>query len=745
MIGRTISHYRVIETLGAGGMGVVYKAEDLRLGRMVAVKMVSEHLTDRAAIDRFEREARATSALNHANICTIYEVDEIDGKPFLVMELLDGQTLQSMIAKGPLPYDKLLDLAIEFADALAAAHAARIIHRDLKPGNLFVTASGHLKILDFGLAKLLPENFDSNAKTEAHLTKSHTTLGTLAYMSPEQLRGEPVDARTDLYSFGVVLSEAAGAKPGPLEPIIRKALEKDREFRYQSAADIRADLKRLKDHSGTRAAWPRWHVSALLILGVIIVVALLDGLAKWPMRVLLAHTSGQTTIAVLPFANLGGGGQHDYLRLALPDELITILSHNHSVAVRPFTLTRKYTTDLDPQRIGQSLNVADIVTGHFRETGGRIGITVEAIDVEKNDVLWRDSVDVVADDLITTRQLLANRIRTGLLPLLNITPEPQMPGRPASDEAYALFLHATAISTDSQPNREALAMLERSVKIDPNYAPAWAALSSRLRAEGEFGQGGDVAVNQAEVAARRALALDPELVDSTKQLIIMTADTGKVDESYRTAVELLKRRPESADAHFGMAYALRYAGLLKDSARECERARLLDPTNVAYRTCALTFIQLGNYPAARRFLALDPTSTWSTSVSLYIPLRERKFEEVRRIGRSGRVNRDWWPFVESYVTHQPQNEIDRTAKNAKAWLLRRPDPERSYFGAIVFAVCGKSRDSLELLRNAVDNNYCSYPALDLDPAFAPMRDTTEFQQIRSDGIVCQQRFLKSFS
>ena len=305
MIGATISHYRVIGTLGAGGMGVVYKAEDTRLGRLVAIKLLSDELLrDRVAMERFQREARAASALNHPNICTIHEVDEVDGTPFLVMELLEGETLRERMERGAPPQDELLDLGIEFADALAAAHEARIIHRDLKPANLFLTRLGHLKILDFGLAKLLHDRDDvsEQAATEARqqLTRTATTVGTIAYMSPEQARGEPLDARTDLFSFGAVLYElATGTRAfhaptsaltfdrilhhdppppaSPLAPILTKALQKDRELRYQSAAEIRADLKRLKHESGATA--PVRTRAAPLWIGVTAVAAVLAVLA----------------------------------------------------------------------------------------------------------------------------------------------------------------------------------------------------------------------------------------------------------------------------------------------------------------------------------------------------------------------------------------------------------------------------------------------------------------------------------
>ena len=516
MIGRTLSHYRILETLGAGGMGVVYKAEDTKLGRLVAVKMLSDELSkDRAALERFQREARTASSLNHPNICTIYEVDEIECKPFLVMELLEGQTLRE---SARLDHEKLIDLAIEFADALAAAHEAQIMHRDLKPANLFLTRLGHLKILDFGLAKLVAQRDESSGAATAmrDLTASDTTLGTVAYMSPEQARGEVLDGRTDLFSFGAVLYElAAGTRafagnttavifdsilhhdphpPTNMDPalsrIIMKALEKDRELRYQSAADMRADLERLKHDSG-HAAPAKPRPTGLWIVGSAALLSVIAGFALWRFRPVPGPAANrQTTIAVLPFANLGGSRDADYLTLALPDELITILSHSRSLAVRPFAMTRKFTGDVDPQKTGQTLSVGSVVTGHFREAAGRLGITLEAIDVDKNDVLWRESIDVPAQDLIAIREQIGNRVRSGLLPLLNAGGGAEST-RPQNDEAYALFLRASATSNDPTPNKEALAMLERSVALDPTYAPAWAALSARAYYDATYANGGE--------------------------------------------------------------------------------------------------------------------------------------------------------------------------------------------------------------------------------------------------------------
>jgi serine/threonine protein kinase len=775
MIGRTISHYRVLERLGAGGMGVVYKAEDTRLGRLVAIKLLSDALLkDRTAMERFQREARAASALNHPNICTIHEVDEVDGMPFLVMELLEGETLRERLDRGPLDAGKLFDAAIELADALAAAHEARIIHRDLKPANLFLTKLGHVKVLDFGLAKVLSERSDlSDDATQARdLTATETTVGTIAYMSPEQARGEVLDARTDLFSFGAVLYElATGARPfgapttaltfdrilhheppappTTLAPVIMRALQKDRELRYQTAADIRADLRRLKHDSDapTVAIAPARTKRRLgLLLGVALfaAIAAIAAALLWRAREPAPHAAGgPTTVAVLPFANLSASRDHDYLRLALPDELITILSYNRSLAVRPFALSRKFTSEVDPQQTGRTLSVTDVITGHFRDAGGRIDITLEAIDVEKNNVLWRDSVNVAAEDLIALREQLANRIRGGLLPLLSAAGDPRGPNRPRNDEAYALYLRAAAMSNDMAPNREALAMLERAVALDPSYAPAWVALSARAYYDEAYGEGGVAAQKRAQEAATRALQIDPDLMEASRRLSLMHAEQGDLEGAFREANELLRRRPESGDAHFIFSYVLRYAGLLSDSARECELARSLDPNNSGFRSCALTFLLLGNTTRSRQFVQLDAGSEWAKGFEGYILMREGERAAILRQGnRLGAIQRRWWPLYEAYMNKRPEGEIATFAEAGKRETLAVNDGEPPYFTATVLAYCERNQPALELLRAAVDRGYCSYPAMDDDPAFARLRATPEYQRIRQAGMDCQARFIR---
>src|SRR5277367_952700 len=460
MIGQQISHYRVLGKLGGGGMGVVYEAEDLKLGRHVALKFLPENLTgDPRTLERFTREARAASQLNHPNICTIHSIEDNNGHPFIVMENLDGESMKQAISGHAMEAEKVLDIGVQVAEALVASHSKNIVHRDIKPANIFLTPSGQVKVLDFGLAKLVHNLGTDDDGADNSLTAVGVIPGTAVYMSPEQARSETVDARSDLFSFGVVLYEMATGKkpftganslvtldavlhskpvpprdlnpkiPVELEGIIGKAMEKDRNHRYQSAAEMRSDLATLKREtesgqvkSGTNTARlraatktftrnSRWQTYLLLGMSGLLVAVLASVGAWWYKHREVANAEQKNAIAVLPLQNMNGDFNVDYLRFALADELTNVLTYSRSLEVRPSSVTRRFVAvDLDPKKAGQELRVGRLVQGHFMKQGDQLTVTLEATDVPTDRLLWQTTVVAKADNLIELQEKLKTQI-----------------------------------------------------------------------------------------------------------------------------------------------------------------------------------------------------------------------------------------------------------------------------------------------------------------------------------------------
>jgi TolB-like protein/tRNA A-37 threonylcarbamoyl transferase component Bud32 len=798
MLDKTVSHYRIVEKLGAGGMGVVYLAEDLRLGRRVALKFLPEDVSaDAQALERLKREARAASSLEHPNICTIHDIDDAEGRPFIVMELLEGDTLRDFVSGHRPNLERLLEISIQIVDALDAAHTRGIVHRDIKPGNIFITRRGQAKLMDFGLAKWVPagggdSGGDASALATAvaaeHLTDSGTTLGTVAYMSPEQARGEPLDARSDIFSFGAVLYEISTGKqafggsttavvfdailnraptapvrlnpelPPDLERILNKALEKDRDLRYQSSAEMLADLKRLRRDSSaprpTRAADAAGPKAARRIsFGIVIgaaagIVALAAGAVLLRNRSARPPAGSVMTLAVLPFRNLGASGPQDYLSIAIPDEITTTLSNVPKLAIRPFAQTQKYArSGTDPQQAGRELRVAGILTGHFVHEGPRLQVTMEAIDVEENSLLWRDSVSAGADDLIGLRDQIQATLRRGLMPKLGAPANlPQAATRPRNPEAYDLFLRSSAVSHDPEPNRDAIRMLERSVQLDPDFAPGWHVLGLRYYYDSVYGSGGEVPYRKARSSYERSLELDPNQVDAAANLVILRTEGGEFEKAYEDAIALARRRPDAPEAHHTLGYVLRYAGLLEEAGRECDTALSLDPRNYRWRSCSLNFILLGRYERARQFIALDAGSYWANNVTVGLLLRENKLEDAVRIARVAATGSAFLAtqmrLVESFLRRAPEAELAKTERDLIGDSVSIRDSEPHYWIGSLLAFCQRRQAALAQLRAAVDSGWAGSQGLDRDPLYASVRSDPEYARIRAIAVERQKRFLE---
>ncbi len=806
--GTLLGRYEIVSFIGSGGMGQVYLARDTQLSRKVAVKILAPALAlDERGLHRFEKEARAASALNHPNILTIYEFGNANGLQYIASEYVEGPTLRHKLDAGLLTPSAAIDIAIQIARALDAAHVSGIVHRDIKPENVVIRADNLAKVVDFGIAKPSQSQsqqgiYPPSRALSVSISHAGVVVGSARYMSPEQARGQPVDPRSDIFSLGVVLYEMVCGKcpfdgetvsdviaeilkgtpqclteilpdvPLELQKIVSKAMAKDREARYQCAQEMLADLGEFASRlhfearfstrpppetpakSGiTATASPRAQLvrpARLSIAFALLVLAIVGGVfAIFFRRPGAAGTQARPrTLAILPFRNLRQDPSLDYLGFSLSDAVITELSSVNGLIVRPSSSIYAYRNQaIDPQKAGQELNVGTLLTGGFIKDGDDLRITAQLIDLKPNRILWRDTIDVKFDKLLTVQDRVSREIVKGLE--LNLSPAADRSAGAADPQAYEDYLRGIDLySINDFP--AAIAMLEKSAALNPNYASTWAHLGKAYSANATLQLGGRELYDKAQAAYEKAITLDPNLVEPRIYMANMLTDTGRVEQAIPLLRTALQTTPNNAEVHWELGYAYRFAGMLQESVSECERARQLDPRVKISSSEINAYLYLGEYA---KFLQSLP-SLDAAYVVFYRGLAEYYLKRAQQAAQDFNRAYELKPDLVQAKIGKALGDSIAGRRDAALALLHQTqdemedrgvgDAETMYKIAQAYAVLGDKPAALHALSHTVEGGFFCSSCFATDPLLAGIRSEPEFQRLSNDAQQRRNQFRSAF-
>lgn len=729
VIGQTVSHYIIARKLGSGGMGVVYEAEDTRLGRHVALKFLTQELAqDAHSLERFQREARAASALNHPNICTVFAIEQHERQHFIVMELLEGQSLTLEIGRNPFEIEKLLTLAIQIVDALESAHAKGIAHRDIKPANIFVTPRGQVKILDFGLAKIEAPRSQIDAVTQEvggraeDLTTPGTAMGTVSYMSPEQARGQLTDSRTDLFSLGTVLYQMATGRlpfqgdtsgviyeailnrdpvsivqvnpalPEGFARIVEKALEKDRNMRYQTATDLKTDLIRLKrdlDSGGKRTADSGESRA---------------GTGKQSMK----------SVAVLYFENLSGVKEDEYFRDGMTEDIITELSKIKGLNIfsRPTVLAYR-DKQVTPAQIGQQLKASHVLAGSLRRAGDRLRINTQLVDTGTDFPIWSERYDRQMKDVFEVQDEIASKIAQALRITLSPQEQEAIAAKPTDNlQAYDLYLRGKSYARrlQRQDLEFALQMFENAIALDPNFALAYAAIA-HVCAQNHYNYGRDpVWMQRAMKASETAVVLRPDLPEvQVAQAWILYAN-GKYDQAVAVIEKAIARKRDCEGAYYILGRTLFSAGRYQDVANIADAA--VESSGDDYNIYVPIMNSLG---------ALGKDEARHNLRQQRIGTLERHLRQVPEDARAR---------IHLALDYSEMKRLDDAVRETNLAMTLRPDEATVlYNAACVFSQLNRKADSLQALRKAWDAGFRDPDWARRDPDLALLHGDPEFERL----------------